>query len=128
MTATKKAKSPIECRAVVWRKRPGWLLANEKIALCCLRGGGHLAVSLAFEQDPRQTLIFYGSHRGKRSSPSAIPNKNMADDLACHRRASTSPATLAIRSVWTTSARHLRKRRCWGFRSTAKLPPAAGRW
>ena len=51
MTPTKKAKSSIECRAVVWRKRPGWLLANEQIALYCLRGGGHLA-SLSFRAGP----------------------------------------------------------------------------
>ncbi len=43
MTATKKAKSHIECRAVLWRKRPAWLLANEQITLSFLRGGGHLA-------------------------------------------------------------------------------------
>ncbi len=59
MTATKKAKSPIECRAVVWRKRPGWLLANEKIALCCLRGGGHLAsLSLRTGPAPNVNLLW----------------------------------------------------------------------
>jgi hypothetical protein len=51
MTATRKAKIRIECRAVKWRKRPGWLLANEHIALCCLRGGGHLA-SLCLRTGP----------------------------------------------------------------------------
>jgi hypothetical protein len=51
MTATKKAKSSIECRAVLWRKRPGWLLANDRISLCCLRGGGHLA-SLSLRTGP----------------------------------------------------------------------------
>lgn len=43
MTAARKAKFRMECRAASWRKRPGWLLANEHIALYCLRGGGHLA-------------------------------------------------------------------------------------
>lgn len=42
MAATKKNKWCIECRAVVRRGRPGWLLANDQISLCCLRGGGHL--------------------------------------------------------------------------------------
>lgn len=51
MTATKKAKSSIECRAAVRRKRPGWLLANDRISLCCLRGGGHLA-SLCLRTGP----------------------------------------------------------------------------
>ena len=51
MAVTKNARSGIECRAVRWRKRPGWLLANEKIALCCLRGGGHLA-SLSLREGP----------------------------------------------------------------------------
>ena len=32
----------MECRTVVRRGRPGWLLANNQISLCCLRGGGHL--------------------------------------------------------------------------------------
>lgn len=59
MTPTKKSKSSIECRAVVWRKRPGWLLANEKIALCCLRGGGHLAaLSLRTEPAPDVNLLW----------------------------------------------------------------------
>jgi hypothetical protein len=43
MAHTKKNKSCIECRAVVRRGRPGWLLVNDRISLCCLRGGGHLA-------------------------------------------------------------------------------------
>ncbi len=51
MKATKKAKSHVECRAVLWRKRPGWLLANEQISLCFLRGGGHLA-SLCLRTGP----------------------------------------------------------------------------
>jgi hypothetical protein len=38
----KKNKSRLECRAIVRRKRSGWLLANGQVALCCLRGGGHL--------------------------------------------------------------------------------------
>ena len=35
----------------------------------------------AFARDLRQTSICYGSRLGKPSSPSAIPNKNMAGDL-----------------------------------------------
>lgn len=42
MASAKKNKSNIECRAVVRRGRPGWLLGNDHISLCCLRGGGHL--------------------------------------------------------------------------------------
>src|SRR5580658_4654190 len=82
----------------------------------------------ALEQDLRQTLIFYGSRFGNPSSLNAIPNKNIGGDLAFHRRASTSPAIPAIPSALTTSARLQRKRRYWDFRSTAKLPPTAGRW
>lgn len=37
-----KNKSGIECCAVLRRGRSGWLLANDQIALCCLRGGGHI--------------------------------------------------------------------------------------
>jgi hypothetical protein len=37
-----KRISEIECRAVLRRGRSGWLLANDQIALCCLRGGGHI--------------------------------------------------------------------------------------
>jgi hypothetical protein len=55
MTASKKTKSSIEGRAVLWRKRPGWLLANERIALCCLRGGGHLA-SLCLRTGPAPNI------------------------------------------------------------------------
>ena len=59
MTATKKAKSGIECRAVVWRKRPGWLLANDRISLCYLRGGGHLAsLSLRTGPAPNVNLLW----------------------------------------------------------------------
>src|SRR5271169_5804820 len=76
---------------------------------------------LASEQDLRQTLIFYGNRLGKPSSPSSIPNKNTDGDLAFHRLASTFPAMQAIPSASTISARHQRKRHCWGFRFTAKL-------
>jgi hypothetical protein len=59
MTATKNTKSRIECRTVLWRKRPGWLLANEQIALCCLRGGGHLAsLSLRTGPAPNVNLLW----------------------------------------------------------------------
>jgi hypothetical protein len=59
MTATKNTKSRMECRAVLWRKRPGWLLANEQIALCCLRGGGHLAsLSLRTGPAPNVNLLW----------------------------------------------------------------------
>jgi hypothetical protein len=59
LTATKNTKSRIECRAVLWRKRPGWLLANEQIALCCLRGGGHLAsLSLRTGPAPNVNLLW----------------------------------------------------------------------
>jgi hypothetical protein len=51
MKSTKKTKSRIECRAVSWRKRPAWLLANDQIAVCFLRGGGHLA-SLCMRSGP----------------------------------------------------------------------------
>jgi hypothetical protein len=51
MVTAKKNKSCIECRAVLRRGRPGWLLANEQVALCCLRGGGHLA-SLCLRTGP----------------------------------------------------------------------------
>ncbi len=44
-------KSRVECRAVVRRGRPGWLLGNDRISLCCLRGGGHLE-SLYFRTGP----------------------------------------------------------------------------
>jgi hypothetical protein len=37
-----KNKSGIECRGVVRRGRSAWLLANDRVALCCLRGGGHI--------------------------------------------------------------------------------------
>jgi hypothetical protein len=59
MTATKKAKSGIECRAVVWRKRPGWLLANDRISLWYLRGGGHMAsLSLRTGPAPNVNLLW----------------------------------------------------------------------
>jgi hypothetical protein len=59
MTAIKKVKSGVACRAVLWRKRPGWLLANEQIALCCLRGGGHLAsLSLRTGPAPNVNLLW----------------------------------------------------------------------
>ncbi|MFZ3216319.1 MAG: hypothetical protein WA192_09700 [Candidatus Acidiferrales bacterium] len=51
MTAAKKNKSGIECRTVRRRGRSGWLLANEQVALCCLRGGGHLE-SLCLRKGP----------------------------------------------------------------------------
>jgi hypothetical protein len=81
----------------------------------------------ASEQGLRQTLIFCGSRLGKRLSPSAIPNKNMHADLAPDRWASTFPAIPDIPSASTISARHLRKSHCWASRSTARLPPNAGR-
>src|SRR6202050_5209280 len=59
MTATKNTKSHMESRAVLWRKRPGWLLANEQIALCCLRGGGPLAsLSLRTGPAPNVNLLW----------------------------------------------------------------------
>jgi len=59
MTATKKTKSSIECRPILWRKRSGWLLANEQIALCCLRGGGHLSsLSLRTGPAPNVNLLW----------------------------------------------------------------------
>ena len=37
-----KNRSSIERHAVLRRGRSGWRLANDQVALCCLRGGGHI--------------------------------------------------------------------------------------
>jgi hypothetical protein len=39
----KKNNVVSECRRVRWRGRAGWLVANDRLALCWLSGGGHLA-------------------------------------------------------------------------------------
>jgi hypothetical protein len=51
MTTKKRKKSSVECRAVVRLGRAGWQLANNRISLCCLRGGGHVA-SLSLRSGP----------------------------------------------------------------------------
>jgi len=59
MARAEKNKSNIACRAVVWRGRPGWLLANDRISLCWLRGGGHLAsLSLGTGPAPNVNLLW----------------------------------------------------------------------
>ena len=59
MAPAKRNKSCIECRAVVRRGRLGWLLGNDRISLCCLRGGGHLAsFSLRTGPAPNVNLLW----------------------------------------------------------------------
>jgi hypothetical protein len=39
----RNAKSAMECRSARWRGRPAQVLANDRLELCWLLGGGHLA-------------------------------------------------------------------------------------